>query len=71
MFYELLRPIPTHTEGPSDFKRIVITLVFNGVCQIENTVLKLYTYFQIELIFLSLFGTVGTKNFNAFFSGYI
>ena len=27
MFYDLLRPIPTYTEGPQIFKKIVIALI--------------------------------------------
>ena len=27
-FYDLLRPIPTYTEGPHDFKKIVIALLW-------------------------------------------
>ena len=33
-FHDLLRPIPTHTEGPSDFEKIVIALML-GVLEIS------------------------------------
>ena len=34
-FLKLLGPLPTHNEGPSDFKKIVITLtISNKILQI-------------------------------------
>ena len=37
IFYDFLRPTSTHTEGPSDFEKIVIALITKGVQEFRNS----------------------------------